>query len=74
MSKIENKVLRLKHATELKLAGYNTPLKFKNGEEFHIVNDVLYMSGYPVSPTIQSQIIEWIKNNKLLFIGDTRKF
>lgn len=47
MAKIVNKVYRLRYQNELQLPGYAEPLKFVNGQEFHIVNDVLYMGGHP---------------------------
>ena len=53
---------------------FKESFKFSNGEEFHIVADVLYMRGVPVLPGIQEIIMNWIKDNPLLFIGDTRQF
>lgn len=74
MGKIINKVYRLKHKREVKLKGYNEPLRFNNGQEFHIVNDVLYMNGQPVSTGLQLDLLKWVKENPLLFVEDTRKF
>lgn len=74
MAKIVNKVYRLRYQNELQLPGYAEPLKFVNGQEFHIVNDVLYMGGHPVPMNMQKQIIDWITGNPHLFIGDTRQF
>lgn len=71
--KIANKVFRLKHGGE-----YDIPMlakmTFINGQEFHIVADLLYMNGFPVPGGMQGPLINWIVNNKLLFVEDTRNF
>lgn len=72
--KITNKVFRLKHKKELKLPNSNEVLKFRAGEEFHIVADVLYMGGYLVPAGLQTFLINWILNNLFLFVEDTRIF
>lgn len=74
MAKIVNKVYRLRNYREVKLPGYNDKLKFPGGQEFHIVNDVLYIGGHPVPTEMQAKIIKWILDNPNLFIGDTRNF
>ena len=74
MAKVLNKVYRLRNYAELQMPGYTEKLKFTGGQEFHIVNDVLYMSGHPVPGNMQVHIIKWIEDNPNLFIGDTRKF
>lgn len=74
MAKIENQVFRLRNYKEIQLEGYNQKLKFPGGQEFHIVNDVLYMSGHPVPIDMQNKLIKWIADNPNLFIGDTRIF
>jgi len=71
--KITNRVFRLKHKKEIE-APTGDMLKFKSGEEFHIVADVLYMNGYPVPAGLQTFLINWIMNNKILFVEDTRIF
>ena len=74
MGKIMNKVLRLRYKDTLKIPGYSEALRFPNGQEFHIVNDVIYMGGHPVPMDIQEHIFKWIMDNPHLFIGDTRQF
>ena len=66
---IQNKVYRLKLPHNL-MAGMN----FKSGEEFHIVNDVVYMQGAMLPPEMQDIFYNWITNNPTLFIDDTRNF
>jgi len=74
MSNIVNRVFRLKNKIDLKLDGYKQILNFKDGEEFHIVNNVLYMGGHPLPPELQNKLVKWIKDNPVLFVDDTRKF
>ncbi len=45
----------------------NGDLKFKSGDEFHIVNNVLYMEGCLFYPQLQSGVINWIESNPELF-------
>jgi hypothetical protein len=71
--KITNRVFRLKHKKAIE-APNGDMLSFKAGEEFHIVADVLYMSGYLVPAGLQTFLINWIMNNKFLFVEDTRIF
>ena len=49
-------------------------LNFESGQEFHIVADVLYMNGILLIPGLQKLLINWILNNKNLFVEDTRIF
>lgn len=72
--KIINKVFRLKFEQKLYHKASNTTLELRNGEEFHIVLDVLYMSGYPVPIGLQKFLIDWINDNPSLFVNDTRNF
>ena len=73
MLKNENKVWRLKHARPLRLPG--TPeMQLENGEEFRLVNEVLYMRGHILMAQLQQPMIKWIKDNPKLFIDDTRVF
>jgi hypothetical protein len=72
--KIGDKVYRLKHGQELELPNYKNTIKFSNGEEFHVINNVLYMRGVPVAPHLHDSILNWILDNPLLFINDTRQF
>jgi hypothetical protein len=73
-AKISNKVFRLKRAGTFNLPGIPDPVTFDNGEEFHIIGDVLYMKGFLVPGNLQHPIINWIVNNKILFVEDTRNF
>jgi hypothetical protein len=72
--KYVNKVFRLKKPMVVNLNGIPEPLTFKLGEEFHIVTDVLYMSGMLLPPPFQGPIINWIESNPNLFVDDTREF
>ena len=45
---------------------------FKKGQEFEIVNGVLYMGGFPIDFRIQTTILSWMQSNKHLFKNDTR--
>ncbi len=76
MSKVKyaNKVFRLRKPMEVKFNGIPEPLKFKLGEEFHIVMDVLYMNGMLLPAAFQVPIINWIETNPNLFVDDTRQF
>jgi len=56
---ITNKILVLKKDAKLP-----NGLEFKKTTEFHIVMDVVYMSGFPLPQALQSTIINWLENNK----------
>ena len=71
-NRIQNRVYRLKHDHTFNHRGID--VEFKGGEEFHLVNGVLYMKGFPVSTGLQFPITDWIKKNKQLFVEDTRNF
>ena len=73
-ARISNAVYRLKHGKTVQIPGIPDPLVLQNGEEFHIVGDVVYMSGFPLSPGMQNPVIDWITKNPLLFVADTRNF
>lgn len=49
-------------------------VNLKRGQEIEVVNDVVYMGGYPVTLDLQSVMLEWIKNNPKLLVNDTRHF
>jgi len=49
-------------------------MNFKSGDEFHIVNDVVYMQGAMLPPEMQDMFYNWITKNPALFIDDTRNF
>ena len=76
MAKVKyvNKVFRLKKPMEISLRNIPEALKFKLGEEFHIVLDVLYMNGHPLPRMFQTSLISWIESNQNLFLDDTRQF
>jgi hypothetical protein len=42
-------------------------LDLKAGVEIEIVNRVVYMGGYPLSPDMQGLFLRWITNNVKLF-------
>ena len=73
-ARISNAVLRLKHGATVRVPGIPDEMTFANGEEFHIVADVLYMRGFPLPGGMQGPMIDWITKNKNLFVGDTRNF
>lgn len=72
--KISNSVFRLKHGATIQVPGIPDAMTFINGEEFQIVADVLYMRGFPLPGGMQGPMINWVINNKNLFVGDTRNF
>jgi len=57
-----NRIFLLKRDHTLK-----NGLSFKSGVEFHIVMDVVYMSGFPVPSNVQQQLLSWILDNQSLF-------
>jgi len=69
-----NSVFRLKHGNTTNIPGIKEPFTFPNGQEFHIVGDVMYMGGFPLPMWMQKPFIEWVKKNPNLFINDTRIF
>jgi hypothetical protein len=73
-ARISNAVYRLKHGKTVQIPGIPDPLVLRDGEEFHIVGDVLYMHGAMLAPGLQDPIINWIIKNPLLFVADTRNF
>ena len=62
-----HKILRLKQDVTLK-GGF----EFKKGTEFEVLNDVVYMSGLPVSINTQHMLLNWIKENPTIFKEDYR--
>lgn len=72
--KYNDNVFRLKNDLEIKIDGYKTPLKFKRGEEIHIVKDVVYMNGYKLENSLNRKVYEFIDNNLNLFVSDNRNF
>ena len=49
-------------------------IEFKQGQEFNIINEVVYMEGFPLPLGWQSLVLNWIKDNKKLFIIINREF
>jgi hypothetical protein len=47
---------------------------FKKNQEFHVINDVVYIDGHPASFSTQRILLEWIKTNPMLFMLETRHF
>mgnify|MGYP003624962952 CR=1 FL=1 len=64
---MKNGVYRLNQDATLK-----NGLVFKKGQEFEIVNGVLYMGGFPIDTRIQQTILSWMEANQNLFKNDTR--
>jgi hypothetical protein len=71
---IENRVFRLKHGKETRVPGVKDAFQFQDGQEFHIVADVIYMGGHPLPPGLQKPLIDWVLGNRILFVEDTRHF
>lgn len=71
-AKISDCVYRLKQSFVFDLGP--EPINLVSGQEFHIVQDVLYMNGYPVPTGLQKLMIDWITNNKQLFMLDNRNW
>jgi hypothetical protein len=46
----------------------------KKGQEIEVVNEVVYMGGFPVTLDVQKTILDWIKDNPTALINDTRHF
>lgn len=65
---ITNKVFR---ATKDVVAPFE--IKIKKGDELEVVNDVVYMGGYPLPPNLQQKIYDWLVISPD-FKDDTRKF
>jgi len=74
IQKNSNRVFRLKHGKETMVPGVSDVLSLKDGEEFHIVADMMYMSGFPLPPGLQKPIMDWVLGNPILFVEDTRNF
>ncbi len=74
IQKNSNRVFRLKHGKETMVPGVSDSLHLKDGEEFHIVADMMYMSGFPLPPGLQKPIMDWVLGNPILFVEDTRNF
>ena len=48
-------------------ASMGRDLNFKAGQEFELVNRVVYMDGYPVPPNMQGNFLSWVTGNPALF-------
>ena len=64
-----NKVFKLKFDSKLP-----NGMKFKQGQEFQVSMDILYMGGHPVESRHQQSIVNWIKDNLGLFEDVTYKY
>jgi len=47
---------------------------FKKGQEFNIINQVVYMEGFPLPLGLQRQVFNWIMGNKNLFMILNREY
>ena len=56
------------------VASLGAGLDFKAGQDFEVVNDVVYMGGYPLPPHMQPMFYNWLAKNPKLFLSDTRKY
>ena len=65
---MENGVYRLKKDSKLPNGA-----EFKQGQEFEIVDSVVYMGGHPLDFRAQNMVLSWMESNKGLFINDTRR-
>jgi hypothetical protein len=74
IQKNSNRVFRLKHGKETMIPGVNDPFQFQDGQEFHIVADMMYMGGFPLPPGLQKPVMDWVLANPVLFVEDTRNF
>lgn len=66
---IKNRVYRLK---EDAFVGKDMPLK--GGQEIEVVNDVVYINGNMVPPTMQHIFLNWVINNPILFDDVTKNW
>jgi len=62
MYAIKNKMYRLKKDTEV-----TKNMQLKANQEISIVNDVVYVDGYPIQSELQGFFYNWIMNNPTLF-------
>jgi len=49
-------------------------MSFKAGQDFEVVNNVVYVDGYPLPPHMQRMYYMWILNNMNLFLVDSRTY
>ena len=49
-------------------------LQFNKGQEFEVVDKVIYINGRPLPFEMQNDLYKWMGNNLNLFINDTRDF
>jgi hypothetical protein len=62
---IKDKLVKLKQAHTI--AGDHGLPEMPANTEFHIVNDMVYMNGHPLPPTIEPVFYKWIEENPSLF-------
>ena len=66
---MENGVLKVKKDLEL-----NGGINFKKGTEIEIVQNVIYMQGFPLPREYQTMVMNLIKSNKESFEDVTRSW
>ncbi len=66
---IQNKVYRL-----LKESVLPNGIRLPQNQEIEIVQDVVYMGGFPLPQEVQGTVYKWIQSNPTLFKDDTRIF
>ena len=66
---MKNGAYKLKQAASL-----GAGLDMKEGQDFEVVNNVVYMGGYPLPPHMQAMFYSWMAKNQKLFISDTRQY
>jgi hypothetical protein len=64
----ENYIYKLKQAHTL------GEMDFKQGQEFNIINEVVYMEGYPLPLGLQGTVLGWIRNNPNFFAVYNRDY
>jgi len=65
----------MQKAKVIKLIEESTVMKgatLPKDSELEVVNNVVYMNGFPIQPELQSTFMQWIDNNPQLFVDDTR--
>jgi|TARA_R110000868_G_C10864069_1_gene761744 hypothetical protein len=65
----------MQKARVIKLIKESTVMKgatLPKDTELEVVNDVVYMGGFPIPPEMQGIFLNWIDTNPKLFKDDTR--
>ena len=66
---IEQKILRVKKDITLPCG-----INLKQNDEIEIVDDCIYMHGYPIPLELQAVVYHWIEQNLGAFREDFRRF